>query len=390
MRKLSWILLLCLVSCFSEEHVQYFDYKGLSKGEFSGRLVFNVRQNLVVVDLSDRSYRMIRNDLEWGINYRGASTRVSPNGEYILYPACVERGKDRCQKAVIRIVDFDGKLVQDVDFAPVEESINWSNDSRFLVWGVYFDGIYVYELGEVEPERIESSVKVGTYPHEAVFSPDDSKIAFIRHMWNTLFQIDLVDRESGQVECLKEVGFSQEDRITTCNDCRMSLQWFLDGERLFYPVYDTEDAGFYVTGLDKTSEAIVLGDDYDVRYGHFYLPNEDLLSPNGEYFVYYYYTAESSGEYWNIGLFDIASRESRVIFKADESSIHSRGGGRAGLLSLSWSYDSRAVVVYFSSGSDRKGYLAIVDMEGEMYKVFDDCNDEICSDIFSGQVNWID
>lgn len=145
--------------------------------------------------------------------------KISPDKTHIAFIGTDSKTK---------IADMNGSIEHDFTgtysaYKPF--TISWSPDNKSIIYGVYFDGIYEYNLETRTLNRILASSN-RTFDDTPVISPDLSKIAFVHHSYGTSYSVLTMNRDgSGTRLITNGTGTSQDENL--------GLSWMNDEEILF-------------------------------------------------------------------------------------------------------------------------------------------------------------
>ncbi|KPL19913.1 MAG: hypothetical protein AMJ92_00075 [candidate division Zixibacteria bacterium SM23_81] len=158
------------------------------------------------------------------------STRVrfSPCGQFVAF-----KGQDGKH----RIIDLEGNVLHEfTGGSRSENDFSWSPDVSYMLFGVYFDGIYKYNLGDSTKIRIVASSH-RTYDHNPVVSPDSAKIVYTHHEYEHRYYIYTVDIDGGnKVLITNGSGTSYDEQL--------NLNW-LDNDHFIFKI-DPKNLIYYV------------------------------------------------------------------------------------------------------------------------------------------------
>jgi len=240
------------------------------------------------------------------------------------------------------VIDTSGAVLG--TFSIMDRSIrdfSWTRDSKMILCGVYFSGIYSYDLESKTVSRIWQSAS-RTYDHEPVMSAVTGKIAFVHHSYGSYYDI-YVSSMHAMKDSLKLVAAGD----STYYDAHMNLTW-LDRNHL---VYSNERVNQLLCADVETLEITKIVPSIE----HFVLRD---VSPDGKS------VAASGGPYTDKGIYLIGSSDlisgnkvfKKIPFPAFESASITCNG---------WSYDSR----YFVCGDLYK--TLIFDINGKEFRFLD-------------------
>lgn len=369
MRKASLLFLLFLVACSDPSFKERF--MDLPKSSFEGKILFTSEHKLMKVDGNGRNLIEIANDVSLSLSGgQSYAMHVSLDGAYIIYEACSdfsEYVEGYCEESnhFLKMIRSNGEFVRDLDFVFYIEHPNLSHDSKMLTWGTFFAGVSVFDFSiDEDPRELIGFNR--SYPHDAIFSPDDQQIAFILHTYNTRYDLYVMNKDGRNFRLLTK------DSMEGCDDCQMGLQWFPDGQRLIYQVVKEDDdvQGFYVAGLDGVVKRVI---DY---YAPFF---EQGLSPDGKYYMF---RANDSDEaVHELLIANTTNWKITELLDLKDLFLPAENVNGVWINSYAWSPDSKQIVVYFEVMYDyypdgeyymeSRQYLMVVDLAGRTYRLLD-------------------
>jgi len=186
----------------------------------------------------------------------------SPNAKYITF-----KGKDDKH----RIIDLEGRVLHEFeggvrsgyDFA-------WTPEDNSILFGVYTDGIYRYNLEYSKLEKIFSTDGF-VYDHNPVMSPNLEKIVFTRHAYGSDYYILLMDADGGNVELITSgTGYGDE---------HLNLNW-LDNKNIIFKNLK-EDKLYYFNTETKEGKEIDSGVRFlELQWPDYEWKHQIILSPD--------------------------------------------------------------------------------------------------------------
>lgn len=207
-------------------------------------------------------------------SYDGKNLLWSPDGKYLSYLSnngeIIILNKDKTLKEKLNFIRFNRA-----------DDFSWSHSSQVQLNGVYGGlgndhegGIYAYDVISDEFKRI---LRTGgyTYDHNPVFSPDNSRIAYIHHEYEYLAWIKLMNADGNNFHKIT-------DTLYTGSDEHLYLNWFSDKELLF-KIYSK---GIYLLTFNpNTNDLAKIGKVVDAT-GDYYGIGKLRVSPNHLYYAY--------------------------------------------------------------------------------------------------------
>lgn len=137
---------------------------------------------------------------------------------------------------VIEIRDRNGNLVASHATAGGRSSdFSWSPDGTMLAHGQYGGGIFVCDVTN-GAGFVQRTAGYGTYHHNPVFSPDNTKIAFTQHAWESKAWIFLMNTDGSELQQISD------QLARTSYDEHLGLRWVSASELYF----DISSAGLFV------------------------------------------------------------------------------------------------------------------------------------------------
>ncbi|MBU0598578.1 PEGA domain-containing protein [Patescibacteria group bacterium] len=165
----------------------------------------------------------------------------------------------------ILVINSAGAIVKDIIAAGSRAyDFRWSADSRYLAWGVYIKGIYLFDA-QTQNVKLVYATSGYCYNHSPAFSPDGQWIAFAHHEWESRCWIYKVKIDGTGAKMIS-------DRFGTLYDEWIDLNW-VDNDLL---VYKTR-SGLYTLNPSQSSAPQKVIDDYLYRLA---------FSADGEHFAY--------------------------------------------------------------------------------------------------------
>lgn len=169
------------------------------------------------------------------------------------------------------------------------DNYSWSHSGRYLIYGRYSDGIFLYDAEVNTYKKIFQSNGL-TYDHNAVFSPDDSLIAFFHNEYGSYAWLKVMRPDGSQVRTISDSIFSNHDE-------NINMQWLGPHKIIFKlaPWIQNKPKGIFIATLNanKTkatiSQVIADNDTYTL-----------LISPNQAYYAFY----NNTSHVWKFGLID--------------------------------------------------------------------------------------
>lgn len=150
----------------------------------------------------------------------------SPNGEYLTFKEDDAENNYFTDNRKHKIIDLEGNLVSEFDGGErSDEDFTWTPDGSSILYGVYTDGIYRYDLNTNLTQKILDTVGY-TYDHNPVMSPDLKKIVFAHHEYESNYYIKTMDADGTNLELIAEGGGTSYDE-------QLGLSW-LDNEHIVW------------------------------------------------------------------------------------------------------------------------------------------------------------
>lgn len=187
----------------------------------------------------------------------------SPTGELLTYHT----------NDAITILTKDGTRLQSQAYSAGARftDYRWSHAGDKLVHGAYTDGIYLYDRTRNAFQKIIQTNGY-RYDHNPVFSPDDRRIAFVHHQFESHAWIMLANSDGSNVE-------SVSDEFRTSYDETLNLHWLSDHELVF----KISSVGIHILDLNTRQMTLVLPFENEV------IPVSRIsISPDGNRFAYTY------------------------------------------------------------------------------------------------------
>lgn len=162
----------------------------------------------------------------------------SPDNRYLAFQTL----------AGVSILTAEGQLKAKLPFAKERwtNDFNWSSDSRYVAFGAYYDGIYVYDRKTDQLDRIYYTGE-GFYSHNPVFSPNDQKVAFVHNSFGNHTLIIVEDLAS------KEKRYITKEFLTIYGDENLDLAW-IDQRLLLFKICES---GLWIVDPGKNDQTPV-------------------------------------------------------------------------------------------------------------------------------------
>ncbi|PIY96779.1 MAG: hypothetical protein COY66_02960 [Candidatus Kerfeldbacteria bacterium CG_4_10_14_0_8_um_filter_42_10] len=192
------------------------------------------------------------------------------------------------------IRNVSGSLVSSFQYGSRANSFNWSHEGNKVVNGVYYDGLYVYDLATNQSTKIYDTPGQ-TYDHCPSYSPDDSKIAFVNHSYGGYNSwVRMINSNGSNAQSLIWHSVTGQ----TIYDEELDITW-VAANKVLYKIYYLGIFQVTINPGDTTEQPV--GPEYAM-----YL----RVSPDQQHYAFYrsYQTTE-----WGLYLGDIQNWQATLL-----------------------------------------------------------------------------
>lgn len=165
--------------------------------------------------------------------------KFSPCSNYITFKA------DTFGIELHKIIDLEGNIINKFDGAyKSENDFIWSTTGNSIIFvDKWYGGIYEYILKDSFSKAIVTSGFV--YDHNPIVRPDNQKIAYVHHTYDSLYSICTVDRLGNNQDIICKGSGAHDDE-------HLDLDW-IDNENLIFKVAHDKRV-YYVNITDKKAK----------------------------------------------------------------------------------------------------------------------------------------
>ncbi|MFA6098307.1 MAG: PEGA domain-containing protein [Patescibacteria group bacterium] len=173
----------------------------------AGRIIYTSGSSIYLVGRDGLNPQKVAGDYcdyrEHFYENHGLFITMSPDKRHFVYTTADYR---------LKVGSIDGSLSRVITGLTGVEDYNWSHSGRYIVYGVYLEGIFRYDIQLNKTVRLFATSEY-TYDHNPAYSPDDSQIVFVHNELGSNAWLRVMNANGANARSVSEMFRTQHDEF---------------------------------------------------------------------------------------------------------------------------------------------------------------------------------